>query len=380
MRTIILFENLSLFELQQYWWMIIALLGAVLVFLLFVQGGQSLIYSLGKEDKHRTLILNSIGRKWEFTFTTLVTFGGAFFASFPLFYATSFGGAYWAWITLLFCFIIQAVSYSYRGKENNFLGKKTYDAFLFINGLISPVLIGIVVGSFFTGSGFHLTENFSVRWDSQLRGLELLLESQNLILGLAILFLSRTLACLYFKNNIESKGLISKVNKSLKINSGAFIGFLLYWVTILIFSDGYTVNSDGIVNIEEYKYLHNLLQLPINSAILIIGLILILVGIIISIKKPNYTKGIWYSGIGTVLLIFSIFLLTGLNNTSFYPSTTYMQSSLTIKNASSSHYTLTAMSYISLLIPLVIAYIWYAWKALNKEKISSQNIKNEYKY
>lgn len=375
-----MFENLSLFELQQYWWMIISLLGGVLVFLLFVQGGQSLIYSLGKKDEHRTLILNSIGKKWEFTFTTLVTFGGAFFASFPLFYATSFGGAYWAWITLLFCFVIQAVSYTFRSKENNFLGKKTYDAFLFINGLLSPILIGVVVGSFFTGSGFSLTENNAVKWDSSFRGLELLLDAQNVILGLVILFLSRTLACLYFKNNIESKGLLSKVNRSLLINSGAFVGILLYWIVMLILSDGYGVKSDGIIFIQAHKYLQNILELPLYTAVLLSGLCLILTGIFISIKKPNYTKGIWYSGTGTILLIFSVFILSGFNNTSFYPSTTDIQSSLTIQNASSSHFTLKTMSYISLLIPFVVAYIWYAWKAINKERVSSKSLEKGYKY
>jgi len=374
-----MFENLNLIELQQYWWMIISLLGAVLTFLLFVQGGQSLIYTLGKKEDHRSLIINSLGRKWEFTFTTLVTFGGAFFASFPLFYATSFGGAYWAWMTLLFCFIIQAVSYSYRNKENNFLGRKTYDAFLFINGLLAPVLIGVVVGSFFTGSAFSLNEYNSVEWHSNLKGLDLLFNINNVILGLVLLFLSRVQACLYFINNIESESFINKTRTSLKRNSIALVLLLIYWIINLIISKGYAIDENQIVFAQDYKYLNNVIEMPLNSIILVIGVVLVLIGIYKGVSKS--TKGIWFSGIGTILLIFSVFLLAGFNNTSFYPSTTDIQSSLTIQNASSSHYTLVAMSYISLLVPFVITYIWYAWRALNKEKISTESLtKEEHKY
>jgi len=375
-----MFENLSLLELQQYWWMIIALLGSVLVFLLFVQGGQSMMYTLGKEEKHRSLIINSLGKKWEFTFTTLVTFGGAFFASFPLFYSTSFGGAYWAWIVLLFCFIIQAVSYAYRSQENNFLGKKTYDAFLFINGVMAPLLIGVVVGSFFTGSAFSLNDMYSVQWHSDLRGLDLLFSIPNLLLGLSILALSRVMACLYFMNNIDSEGLIKKVRKELIINSAAMLVFLLSWVVNLVLSDGYAINANHVVSIEEFKYLHNLLDMPVNTLILLTGLILVLVGIAKGILKSS-SQGVWFSGIGSILLVFSVFLLAGFNNTSFYPSTVDLQSSLSIINASSSHYTLTAMSYISLIVPFVITYIFFAWRALNKEKISSVSLdKEDHKY
>lgn len=371
-----MFENLNLLELQQYWWMIIALLGAVLVFLLFVQGGQSMMYSLGKEDSHRSLIINSLGKKWEFTFTTLVTFGGAFFASFPLFYSTSFGGAYWAWIVLLFCFIVQAVSYSYRSKENNFLGKRTYDAFLFANGILAPLLIGVVVGSFFTGSAFSLNDMNSVQWHSNLRGLDLLFNIPNLLLGISILTLSRVMACLYFMNNIESPSLIIKVRKELIINSILMLVFLISWVINLVLSDGYAVNANYIVSIEKYKYLHNLLEMPANTLILLIGLILVLIGIAKGVLKSS-SKAIWFSGIGSILLVFSVFLLAGFNNTCFYPSTVDLQSSLNIMNASSSHYTLTAMSYISILIPFVITYIFFAWRALNKEKISKENLATE---
>lgn len=371
-----MFENLNLLELQQYWWMIIALLGAVLVFLLFVQGGQSMMYSLGKEDSHRSLIINSLGKKWEFTFTTLVTFGGAFFASFPLFYSTSFGGAYWAWIVLLFCFIVQAVSYSYRSKENNFLGKRTYDAFLFANGILAPLLIGVVVGSFFTGSAFSLNDMNSVQWHSNLRGLDLLFNIPNLLLGISILTLSRVMACLYFMNNIESPSLIIKVRKELIINSILMLVFLISWVINIVLSDGYEVKANYIVSIEKYKYLHNLLEMPANTLILLIGLILVLIGIAKGVLKSS-SKAIWFSGIGSILLVFSVFLLAGFNNTCFYPSTVDLQSSLNIMNASSSHYTLTAMSYISILIPFVITYIFFAWRALNKEKISKENLATE---
>lgn len=371
-----MFENLNLLELQQYWWMIIALLGAVLVFLLFVQGGQSMMYSLGKEDSHRSLIINSLGKKWEFTFTTLVTFGGAFFASFPLFYSTSFGGAYWAWIVLLFCFIVQAVSYSYRSKENNFLGKRTYDAFLFANGILAPLLIGVVVGSFFTGSAFSLNDMNSVQWHSNLRGLDLLFNIPNLLLGISILTLSRVMACLYFMNNIESPSLIIKVRKELIINSILMLVFLISWVINIVLSDGYEVKANYIVSIEKYKYLHNLLEMPANTLILLIGLILVLIGIAKGVLKSS-SKAIWFSGIGSILLVFSVFLLAGFNNSCFYPSTVDLQSSLNIMNASSSHYTLTAMSYISILIPFVITYIFFAWRALNKEKISKENLATE---
>lgn len=371
-----MFENLSLLELQQYWWIIISLLGAVLVFLLFVQGGQSMMYSLGKEDKHRSLILNSLGRKWEFTFTTLVTFGGAFFASFPLFYATSFGGAYWAWMLLLFCFIIQAVSYMYRGQKNNFLGKKTYDAFLFINGLLAPFLIGLVVASFFTGSNFSLNDMNSVTWHSNFRGLDLLFNFSNVVLGLVILFLSRLMACLYFMNNIDDDSLMPKVRKELIRNSVAMIFLLVIWVVNLVLSDGYAIDENQRVFIQEYKYLHNLLEMPLNSLILALGLALTLVGMVKAIINSS-PKAIWYSGIGSIMLIFSIFILVGFNGTSFYPSTADIQSSLSIRNASSSHYTLTAMSYVSLLVPFIITYICYAWRALNKEKISIKSLDSE---
>lgn len=375
-----MFENLNINELQHYWWMIISLLGAILVFLLFVQGGQSLIYEIGKDDDNRSLILNSTGRKWEFTFTTLVTFGGAFFASFPLFYATSFGGAYWAWNVLLFCFIVQAVSYQYRSKENNFLGRKTYDFFLFLNGCLAPILIGTVVGSFFTGSSFTLSETNIVYWQSNFRGLELLFEPQNIILGLILFFLSRVQACLYLKNSIESDSLIPKINITLIRNAGAFVGLILFWVIVLVLSDGYEYNAQGIVKLVKYKYLNNLIEMPINTSILVIGLFLILFAIIISIRKAKYTKGIWFSGVGTILLSFSLFILAGFNNTCFYPSSTDIQSSLTIQNSSSSHYTLTAMSYISIIIPFVFGYIWYAWKSINRKKIDIDELANNHKY
>lgn len=377
-----MFETFTLQTLQQYWWIITSILAATLVFLLFVQGGQTLIYRLGKTEDEQSLIVNSLGRKWEFTFTTLVVFGGAFFASFPLFYATSFGGAYWVWITILFCFVLQAVSYEYRSKPNNFLGKKTFDSFLFINGLISTVFIGTAVGTFFTGAEFSLNYLNNVEWHGSLRGIEAVFNIQNLSLGLALFFLARTMACLYFKNNIDNENINNRINKELKINFIPFLIFFLFFLIKTLVSKGFAVNAEtGIVEMESYKYLHNLIDMPVTSIILLIGVIGVLWGTVKTILKPEYRCGIWISGAGTIMTVFAIFLVAGFNNTAFYPSLSDIQSSLTIRNASSSHYTLTAMSYISLLVPFVIAYIWHSWKSINKERISIDELKEtEHKY
>ncbi|MDA3954192.1 MAG: cytochrome d ubiquinol oxidase subunit II [Bacteroidales bacterium] len=363
--------------LQQYWWIIISLLGAILVFLLFVQGGQTLIYTLGKTELERRLIVNSLGRKWEFTFTTLVTFGGAFFASFPLFYSTSFGGAYWVWMLILFAFIIQAISYEYRSKPNNFLGAKTYESFLFINGVIGTIFLGIVVATFFTGSDFSVNEmNFS-KWEGAAMGLELVLNPHNLSLGLAVLFLSRVLAILYFMNNIEDENIFIRSKKQLIINAIPFLVFFLVFVIWLMFIDGFAYDPvSKNVSYESYKYLHNFLQMPLVLIIFLVGVVLVLFGIGKSILKVC-TNGIWYSGIGTILTVFALFLLAGFNNTAFYPSTFDLQSSLTIENASSSKYTLKAMSYVSLMVPFVIAYIWYTWKLINNKKIDAKEMEED---
>jgi len=377
-----MFETLSLYNLQQYWWILISILAATLVFLLFVQGGQTLIYRLGKTNEEQSLIVNSLGRKWEFTFTTLVVFGGAFFASFPLFYATSFGGAYWVWIIILFCFVLQAVSYEFRSKPSNLLGKKTFDTFLFINGLISTVFIGTAVGTFFTGSEFTLSELNHVSWQGNLRGVEAVFNIQNLSHGLSIFFLARTLACLYFRNNLDAPTITKRIKKELAINFIPFLVFFLFFLTKTFVSEGFAFESEtGKIVMEDYKYLNNIVEMPANTIIMIIGIFGVLFGVIKTIFKPDFSSGIWISGAGTIMTVFSLFILAGFNDTAFYPSISDLQSSLTIRKASSSHYTLTAMSYISLLIPFVIAYIWHSWKALNKEKISIEELeKEEHKY
>lgn len=365
---------LSHLALQQYWWAIISLLGALLVLMLFVQGGQSLIYEFGKDKNDRTMILNTLGRKWEFTFTTLVTFGGAFFASFPLFYSTSFGGAYWAWMALLFCFIVQAVSYEFRSKPNNFLGKRTFDAFLFANGILAPVLIGVVVGTFFNGADFSINNVNASFWHHPARGLEAVLNISNVFLGLAVLFLSRILALLYFMNSIENESLFARSRKMLLYNTILFLVFFLSFVIGLLLKDGYAYNPETMkVSMEPFKYFNNLIAMPVVLLFFISGVLAVLWGIISSLMKNN-DKGIWWTGGGTVLTVFSLLLLAGYNNTCYYPSNYDLQSSLNIVNSSSSKFTLTTMSYVSVAIPFVLAYIWYAWKEINKTKITEQEI------
>ncbi|MCK4664018.1 MAG: cytochrome d ubiquinol oxidase subunit II [Bacteroidales bacterium] len=377
-----MFENLSYLVLQQYWWVIISLLAAILVFLMFVQGGQTLINRIGRTDSERSLLINSIGRKWDLTFTCLVTFGGAFFASFPLFYSTSFGGAYWVWMIILFSFIIQAVSYEYRTKPKNFLGRKTFDIFLFINGVIATILIGIVIGTFFTGSEFsidkinitNVNDPVISRWEGAAHGLEAVLNLTNLSLGLSIFFLSRILGNLYFINNIDNKNILKRARRTLKYCSILFLVFFLLFVSLLLTKEGFAVNVEtGEIFMEKFKYLHNLIQMPFVLLLFILGVTGMLSGIYLGAFQLS-SKGIWFAGTGTILTVLSVLLLAGFNNTAFYPSTYNLQSSLTIQNASSSHYTLTTMSYVSLIIPFVIAYIWYAWKSLNKKKINEADI------
>jgi cytochrome d ubiquinol oxidase subunit II len=379
-----MFESLSIMALQQYWWAIISLLGALLVFLLFVQGGQTLIYTLGNTESERTLLVNSLGRKWEFTFTTLVTFGGAFFASFPLFYATSFGGAYWVWMIILFCFVLQAVSYEFRSKPANVLGSRTFEIFLFINGALGTILLGTAVATFFTGSAFSIdfsnitrvTDPAISRWETPYRGLEAALNVHNLSLGLTVFFLARILGILYFINNVENDIIISRARKSLLRNTALFLVTFVTFVIILLTRKGFAVDPlSGKVFIESYKYMHNLVAMPVVALLFMAGTALALYGIIRTLLKNGYCKGIWFTGVGTILFVFSLFSLAGYNNTAYYPSSYDLQSSLTIFNSSSSHYTLTAMSYVSLLVPFVIAYIFYAWRSINREKISSEEIK-----
>ncbi|MBN1924754.1 MAG: cytochrome d ubiquinol oxidase subunit II [Prolixibacteraceae bacterium] len=360
--------------LQEYWWAIISLLGALLVFLMFVQGGQSLLYTIGKTELQRTMLVNTLGRKWEFTFTTLVTFGGAFFASFPLFYATSFGGAYWVWIAILFSFIIQAVSYEYRTKPANFLGTKVYEAFLFTNGLLGTILIGIAVGTFFNGAQFSLNEYNQVTWQTGARGLEAALNVHNVSLGLAVFFLTRVLALLYFNNSIDDEEISVRTKKHLLINTIPFLIFFLFFVVVLLLKNGFGYNPDTMeVTLEKYKYLHNLIEMPAVLILFLLGTLLVLFGIFNDLFR-NPGKGIWFSGIGTVLVVLSLFFIAGYNNTCYYPSAFDLQSSLNIRNSSSSEFTLTVMSWVSLLVPFVIAYIWYAWKSINNKKIDKDEM------
>lgn len=374
-----MFENLSHLALQQYWWIIVSLLGSLLVFLLFVQGGQTLIYRLAKNETERTILINVLGRKWEFTFTTLVTFGGAFFASFPLFYSTSFGGAYWVWMLILFAFIVQAVSYEYRKKPNNFLGHKTYEVFLFANGALGTILLGAAVSTFFTGSQFSVNENNLSQWELPSHGLEAVLSLQNVSLGLAVFFLSRVLAILYFFRNVNHATIIERAKKQLLYEAVPFLLFFLIFLSMLLMQEGFAVDpTTGAVSMESHKYLHNLVQMPIVAVIFLLGVILVVFGILrvaICFKKCN-DKGIFLSGTGTVLTVFALFLLAGFNNTAFYPSTFDLQSSLSIQNSSSSHYTLTAMSYVSLLVPFVLTYIVITWRAINRNKVDISDLED----
>jgi cytochrome d ubiquinol oxidase subunit II len=381
--------------LQQYWWFLVSLLGALLVFLMFVQGGQTLIYQLGKTENERTLIINCLGHKWEFTFTTLVTFGGAFFASFPLFYSTSFGGAYWVWIAILLFFVLQAVSYEFRSKANNLLGKKTYEIFLFLNGLFGTVLVGTAVGTFFTGSQFSVNQaniadiiggNMTIsQWQGPAYGLEAVLNPINVALGLAVFFLARILGALYIMNSIDNDNILARAKKQLLYNVIPFLVFFLFFVVCVLLKDGFALKEAGPVNLvnahvdwEPYKYLTNFLQMPVVAALFLIGVVAVLWGIGKTLfTKVIYTKGIWFAGIGTVLTVLALLLNVGLNNTAYYPSVFDLQSSLTIYNSSSSKFTLTAMSIVSLFIPFVLAYIVYMWRLINKKKLDLNDIQTE---
>lgn len=373
--------------LIQYWWFIISLLGALLVFLLFVQGGQTLIPQLSKNELEETMLVNSIGRKWEFTFTTLVVFGGAFFAAFPLFYSTSFGGAYWVWMLILFCFIIQAVSFEFRSKENNFLGKKTYNAFLLINGYGATFLLGVAVGTFFTGSEFvvnkdNITSPFMPvisQWTNPFHGLEALLNPRNLLLGFVVLALSRTLGSLYFINNINDDTLRQRAKRSATMCGSAFVLLFVTFLTVTLLSKGFAVDPEtGLVSMEKYKYFNNLIEMPTLLVMLLLGTLSVLYGLGKTIfSKTIYTKGIWFAGIGTVLAILSLFLNLGYNNTAFYPSTFNIQSSLTIHNASSSHFTLRVMAVVSLLMPIVLSYIFYTWRKIDKTPITKEEMQEQ---
>lgn len=371
--------------LQHYWWFLISLLGGILAFLLFIQGGQSLLYSLSKTEDEKRLLVNALGRKWEFTFTTLVTFGGAFFASFPLFYSTSFGGAYWVWMAILFCFIIQAVSYEFQSKPGNFLGKATYRSFLFINGLLATFLIGVAIATFFTGSDFvvnktnitHQLAPVISAWGNEWHGLEALLNIRNLTLGIAVFFLARSLALLFFVNRLNHEVLEARSRKFLWYNAIPFVVFFLIFVIWTLFSEGFAVNqATGVVSMEKYKYFTNLMEMPVILVLFLLGVVAVLAGVIGTWISSKFKSGIWFAGVGTVVTVCSLLLIAGYNNTSYYPSIN-LQSSLTIFNSSSSFFTLKAMSLVSLFIPVVLVYIFIAWRSMEKKRIDIEDVNGD---
>lgn len=371
---------------QEYWWFLVSLLGGLLVFLLFVQGGNALIFSLGQNELERKMIVNSTGRKWEFTFTTLVTFGGAFFASFPLFYSTSFGGAYWLWMIILFSFVLQAVSYEYQSKKGNLLGRNTYRAFLVLNGFVGPFFLGCAVATFFTGSDFVvnkeqlLTQGMPVIsvWGNNWHGLDALANGWNIVLGLAVVFLSRVLGALYLINNILDEGINRKARRAVLFNAVPFLVLFLTFVIRLFLTEGFAVDpQSGVVFMEPFKYWHNLLALPAVAVLFLLGVAGVLGGIVGCVLKPDFRKGIWWTGTGTVLAVLALLLLAGYNHTAYYPSVTDLQSSLTLSNSCSSEFTLKTMSVVSLLIPFVLAYIFYAWRSIDRKKIDAQEMQED---
>ncbi len=369
--------------LQHYWWFVISLLGGFLSFLLFVQGGQSLVFSLSKTEEEKRLLVNVFGRKWHYTFTTLVTFGGAFFASFPLFYSTSFGGAYWVWILILFSFVLQAVAYEFHSKPNNLLGKTSYRAFLFANGLIGTFVIGVAVATFFTGSDFTVNKANLTRlsapvissWGTAWHGLEALAKLRNLSFGLAVFFLARTLALLFFINRLKHPVLEARSRKFLAYNALPFVLFFLVFVIWTFLSEGFAVDPESAkVYLMPYKYFVNLLEMPALFVAFVFGVGAVLAGISLTLLKPAFRKGIWFSGVGVVVTVCCLFLLAGYNQTAYYPSTADLQSSLTIYNSSSSPFTLKVMAYVSLLVPVVLAYIFYAWRVLERKPMDIEEL------
>lgn len=375
--------------LQQYWWFIVSLLGALLVFLLFVQGANSLIFSLGKTAEEKRMVINSTGRKWELTFTTLVTFGGAFFASFPLFYSTSFGGAYWLWMIILFSFVVQAVSYEFQNKIGNFLGVTTFQVCLVVNGVVGPLLLGGAVATFFDGSNFvvdkmSMTDSLQPvisHWANASCGLDALLDPWNLMLGVAVFLLARVLGLLYIINNVADNTLRARSRRQLVFNFVPFLILFLIFVVRTLLKDGFAVNPDnGIIFMEPMKYGHNLLTLWPLLIVFLIGVVLLLVGVLMSVRKTDYVRGIWPGGIGVVLVVLVLFLITGWNNTAYYPSNADLQSSLTLMNSSSSEVTLKAMTVVSFLVPFVLAYIVYAWRAIDSKKIDRKEMNGEELY
>lgn len=369
--------------LQHYWWFVVSLLGALLVFLLFVQGGNSLLFRLGRTEEERVMLVNSTGRKWEFTFTTLVTFGGAFFASFPLFYSTSFGGAYWLWMIILFSFVLQAVSYEFQSKLGNLLGKRTYRFFLVLNGIIGPVLLGAAVATFFNGANFVVDKaNMADEWMPVIsswangwHGLDAFADVWNIILGFAVFFLARLLGNLYFINNIRSEELIGRCRRQLITDAVPFLLFFLAFVIRTLLKEGFAVipETQEIV-MQPFKYAQNFAVMPVLIVLFLVGVAGVLYGVVKSIVNPVYTRGIWFAGTGVVLTVLALLLCVGYNDTAYYPSATDLQSSLTLANSCSSQFTLKTMTYVSILVPFVLAYIVYAWRAIDKKPITPEEM------
>ena len=374
--------------LQQYWWFLIALLGGLLVFLLFVQGGNALIFLAGKNENERELLVNSTGRKWELTFTTLVTFGGAFFASFPLFYSTSFGGAYWVWILILITFVFQAVSYEFQSKAGNLIGRNSFRVFLTLNGCLAPLLIGTAVGTFFTGSQFIVNKNAVAdiaaptisSWASNWHGLEAVANPFNVEFGLMVMFLAICLGALYAINNIDNDKLASQLRRSLLISFACFVVMLVLVVAQLLTMNGFAVDDNGVVTMVSGKYLHNFLQMPIVLAMFLIGAVLLVVGVVMTLYKKAFKRGIWFAAPGTVLAVMALFMIAGYNGTAFYPSTADLQSSLTLSNSCSSEFTLYTMAIVSLAIPFVVAYIAYFWRKMDNKSLTTEELNDSDKY
>ena len=376
--------------LQHYWCFIVSLLGAILVFLLFVQGANSVASSLGWTEEGKRLVYNSTGRKWEFTFTTLVTFGGAFFASFPLFYSTSFGGAYWLWMLILFTFVLQAVSYEFQNKLGNFLGPKTFQFFLTLNGIVGPLLLGGAVATFFEGSNFIVEKNNLIdataitpiisHWANASHGLDALLNPWVLVFGFAVVFLARVLGILYVMNNVNDEDIRSRGSVRLIGAAVPFLVFFLAYFIHLLLKDGFAYDDTGRIFMEPYKYLNNLISMWYLLIILLIGVVLVLFGIGKTIVSKDYVGGIWPAGIGTVLTVLALLLCSAWNNTAYYPSTADLQSSLTLANSCSSEFTLRTMFYVSLLVPFVLAYIVYAWRAIDAKKLDKDELHNDHAY
>jgi cytochrome d ubiquinol oxidase subunit II len=375
--------------LQQYWWFLVSLLGALLVFLMFVQGANAMIFQLGWDEKSRRLIVNSTGRKWEFTFTTLVTFGGAFFASFPLFYSTSFGGAYWLWMIILFSFVLQAVSYEFQNKMGNMLGAKTFQWMLVLNGIIGPLLLGGAVATFFTGSNFIVDKMSLVdgmqpvisRWANASHGLDALLDIWNVVFGLSVAFLAQVLGLLYIINNVDDETMRSRASVQLIGRTAFFLILFLPFLIYVLLKDGYAYDPvTGVIVMEPMKYLHNLLDMWYLLVGFVVGVALLLYGVVRTVVSKTYIKGIWPAGVGVVIVVLVLLLCAGWNNTAYYPSNIDLQDSLTIANSSSSEFTLRTMAIVSLLIPFVLAYIFYAWRAIDSKKLSQEDIDNDHAY